>query len=72
MTLLDRLAHNRGWSEDERLVLDFLVQEKVLLVQGSAFNLATPDHFRLVFLPRVDQLDIALNRLEHFLQHYDP
>jgi len=57
-------------SNDEQFVLDFLLQEKVLLVQGTGFNLATPDHFRLVFLPRVDQLESALDSLEKFLRHY--
>ena len=57
--------------DDEQMVLDFLVQEKVLLVQGTAFNLATPDHFRLVFLPWKRKLEKALDALEHFLRHYE-
>jgi alanine-synthesizing transaminase len=56
--------------DDERFVLDFLREEKVLLVQGTAFNWAAPDHFRIVFLPRPDDLTHAVTRLGHFLEHY--
>ena len=49
---------------DEQFVLDFLRAEKVLLVHGTGFNLPTPDHFRIVTLPRVDTLTEALGRLE--------
>jgi alanine-synthesizing transaminase len=52
---------------DEQLIHDFLMQEKILLVQGSAFNLNDNQHFRLVFLPEKDQLTHAINRLAHFL-----
>lgn len=53
--------------DDEQLVLDFLNQEHVLLVQGTAFNLSTPDHLRIVFLPHIDVLEKALDSLERFL-----
>lgn len=55
---------------DELFVLDFLREEKVLLVQGTGFNWPEPDHFRLVFLPREDDLEDALGRLERFLAGY--
>ncbi|TQV67802.1 pyridoxal phosphate-dependent aminotransferase [Exilibacterium tricleocarpae] len=55
---------------DEQLVLDFLVQEKILLVQGTAFNWPEPDHFRVVFLPRIDELDAAVERFAQFLDTY--
>lgn len=55
---------------DERFVLDLLVKEKVLVVQGSGFNWPDPDHFRVVFLPREDDLREALTRLERFLGSY--
>ncbi len=42
--------------DDEQFVLDFLKQEKVLLVHGRGFNWKDPDHFRIVYLPRVDEL----------------
>lgn len=56
--------------DDERFVLDLLTQEKVLVVQGTGFNWPEPDHFRIVFLPRVDELREAIVRLEKFLGGY--
>jgi len=55
---------------DEQLVLDFLIRHKILLVQGTAFNWAAPDHLRVVFLPRADELTDAMNRLGQFLENY--
>jgi len=57
-------------TNDERFILDFLTQEKVLLVQGSGFNWPEPNHFRLVFLPPEEDLKIAIGRLEKFLTTY--
>jgi len=56
--------------DDERFVLDLLRQEKVLVVQGSGFKWPHPDHFRIVFLPREDELIDAFARLERFLASY--
>ena len=55
---------------DEQFVLDFLRREKVLLVHGGGFNWPEPDHFRVVYLPRVGELEEAMEKLEHFLKHY--
>jgi alanine-synthesizing transaminase len=55
---------------DEKLILDFLKQEKILLVQGSAFNIADKQHLRIVFLPRSSDLKIAIERFGNFLQKY--
>ncbi|MGJ8619680.1 MAG: pyridoxal phosphate-dependent aminotransferase [Methylophilaceae bacterium] len=56
--------------DDQQFVLDLLEEEKVLLVQGSGFNWRTPDHFRVVFLPNVDDLTLAINRIAAFLKNY--
>ncbi|MES2674830.1 MAG: pyridoxal phosphate-dependent aminotransferase [Pseudomonadota bacterium] len=56
--------------DDQQMVLDFLIQEKILLVQGTAFNWPSPDHFRIVFLPREDDLTKAINRFGEFLSRY--
>ncbi|GAA6153114.1 pyridoxal phosphate-dependent aminotransferase [Pseudoteredinibacter isoporae] len=56
--------------DDEQMVLDFLRQQKVLLVQGTAFNWPTPDHFRIVFLPRTEELHDAIDRFAQFIEHY--
>ncbi|MDH5778760.1 MAG: pyridoxal phosphate-dependent aminotransferase, partial [Gammaproteobacteria bacterium] len=53
--------------DDEQFVLDMLLQEKILLVQGTAFNWPKPDHFRVVFLPREDELVEAIERIRRFL-----
>lgn len=55
---------------DEKLALDLLMQQKVLIVQGSGFNLADTQHFRLVFLPRIDDLREAIERIGRFLHTY--
>jgi len=55
---------------DEKLILEFLLQEKVLMVQGSGFNIKDQQHFRIVFLPREDVLADALKKLSHFLSKY--
>ena len=57
-------------SDDERFVYDLLVREKVLLVQGTGFNWDRPDHFRVVFLPHIEELEQAIGRLERFLSTY--
>ncbi|QBY05686.1 pyridoxal phosphate-dependent aminotransferase [Thalassotalea sp. HSM 43] len=59
-----------GIDDDEQMVLDILRQEKMLVVQGSAFNLTEGIYFRLVFLPHAEDLIDAVNRLEHFFSHY--
>lgn len=56
--------------DDERFALDFLKAEKVLLIQGSGFNWPAPDHFRIVFLPTVDQLRDGMAKLGRFLSTY--
>ncbi len=57
-------------TDDEQFALDLLRQEKVLVVQGTGFNWPSPDHFRIVFLPRIEDLKESLDRIEHFLDDY--
>lgn len=57
-------------TNDQKLVLDFLLQEKVLLVQGSGFNWHKPDHVRIVALPYADELQDAIMRFGRFLSRY--
>ncbi|AKQ44653.1 aminotransferase [Rufibacter radiotolerans] len=56
---------------DEKLVLDLLIDQHVLLVQGSGFNWKQPDHFRVVYLPTVEELTTTLDKLRQFLADYD-
>lgn len=55
---------------DEKFALDLLLSEKILIVQGTAFNWPWPDHFRVVTLPRVDDLDMAIRRIGNFMKTY--
>jgi alanine-synthesizing transaminase len=56
--------------DDQQFIADLLKEEKVLMVQGSGFNWARPDHFRVVFLPHEDVLREAIGRLARFLERY--
>ncbi len=53
--------------DDEQFVLNLLREERILMVQGSAFNLADTQHFRIVFLPAADQLTESIDRFAQFL-----
>lgn len=57
-------------TNDVKFVLDFLVEKKVLMVQGTGFNWPDVDHFRIVFLPHADHLKIVMDRLASFLETY--
>jgi alanine-synthesizing transaminase len=56
--------------DDQEFIRELLVEERVLLVQGTGFNWPNPDHFRLVFLPYEDDLREAIGRLARFLDGY--
>ena len=57
------------WSQDDKqFVLDLLHQEHVLVVHGSGFSAQLgKGHFRIVYLPNVDILNEAFDRIERFL-----
>ena len=55
---------------DEQMMLDFLRQQHVLMVAGTGFNWHEPDHFRIVYLPRIAELEEAMNKFELFLKNY--
>jgi alanine-synthesizing transaminase len=57
-------------SSDERFVLDLLKSEKILMVHGTGFNWKMQDHFRVVFLPRADELKDAMGKIKRFLTTY--
>ena len=56
--------------DDEKLVLDFLKAKKVLLMHGKGFNYPTPDHLRIVYLPRRRVLGEAMDAFKDFLDDY--
>ena len=52
--------------DDMQFMMELLLEEKVLVVQGTGFNWDAPDHFRVVFLPNLHDLEDALDRLDRF------
>jgi alanine-synthesizing transaminase len=56
--------------DDEKFVLDLLLREKIQVVQGTGFSWPRPDHFRILTLPRADDLDAAISRIGRFLAGY--
>ncbi len=56
--------------DDQQFFLELLQETRVMLVQGTGFNWAAPDHFRIVFLPHEDDLREAIGRIAKFLEIY--
>ncbi len=56
--------------DDEQFAFDLLSEQHLLIVQGTGFNWPRPDHFRLVTLPRVEELEDAVGRIATFLESY--
>ena len=56
--------------DDQRFAMDLLTEEKILIVQGTGFNWHKPDHFRIVCLPRVDEMATAIKKIGNFLDGY--
>ena len=57
-------------TDDNQFALDFLKEKKVLIVPGSGFNWHEPDHFRIVYLPRLTMLKESTDKLADFLANY--
>ncbi len=57
-------------ADDQLFFLELLQETRVMLVQGTGFNWAAPDHFRIVFLPHEDDLREAIGRVAAFLESY--
>lgn len=55
---------------DEKFALDLLRDKKILIIHGGGFNWKQPDHFRVVYLPRVDILEQATESIADFLSYY--
>nr|WP_330390768.1 pyridoxal phosphate-dependent aminotransferase [Lacrimispora sphenoides] len=56
--------------DDEKFVLDFLKDKKILLTHGGGFHWEKPDHFRVVYLPELNQLKVACEKLADFMSYY--
>ena len=59
-----------GIVDDVQFALDLLREKKILLINGRGFNWSEPDHFRVVYLPRVEVLEDAMEKLADFLSGY--
>ncbi len=57
-------------TDDNQFALDFLKEKRVLVVPGRGFNWRAPDHFRIVYLPRISVLREAMGKLRDFLAGY--
>ena len=57
-------------TDDEKFVLDFLREKKILFTHGGGFHWEEPDHFRIVYLPKVSEIKTAMESLGDFLEHY--
>ena len=58
-----------GLKSDEQFVYDLLCDQKVLVVPGTGFNYGSDDHFRIVILPTIDELNQAMDKIEFFLEN---
>ena len=65
---LDRKRFNI--TDDEKFALDLLREKKILVVHGGGFNWQQPDHFRIVYLPRIEVLKESMEKLGDFLSWY--
>lgn len=57
-------------ADDEQFALDLLHQKRILITRGGGFNWDKPDHFRIVYLPRMEVLREAMTDLADFFEHY--
>ena len=57
-------------TDDEQFALDLLHEKHILITRGGGFNWSEPDHFRIVFLPRIEVLREALDGIADFFDHY--
>ncbi len=55
---------------DEKFALDLLRDKKILIIHGGGFNWKQPDHFRVVYLPRMEVLKDAVEKMGDFLSYY--
>lgn len=57
-------------TNDEQFSLDLLKEKKILITHGGGFHWETPDHFRIVYLPCIDDLKISMDAIKDFLATY--
>lgn len=57
-------------ADDEKFALDLLRDKKILLIHGGGFNWHQPDHFRVVYLPRIEVLKESMKKIGDFFSYY--
>ena len=57
-------------TDDEKFTFDLLREKKILLISGKGFNWKQPDHFRIVYLPRIEVLEEAVDKMADFFSYY--
>ncbi|MBO5049477.1 MAG: aminotransferase class I/II-fold pyridoxal phosphate-dependent enzyme [Oscillospiraceae bacterium] len=57
-------------TDDEQFTFDLLREKKILLISGKGFNWKQPDHFRIVYLPRIEVLEEAVEKMTDFFKYY--
>ena len=57
-------------TDDEKFTFDLLRDKKILLISGKGFNWKQPDHFRIVYLPRIEVLEEAVEKMADFFSYY--
>ena len=57
-------------TDDEKFTFDLLRDKKILLISGKGFNWKQPDHFRIVYLPRIEVLEEAVDKMADFFSYY--
>ena len=57
-------------TDDEQFALDLLHDKHILITRGGGFNWEKPDHFRIVYLPRIEVLSEAAKKMKDFFSYY--
>ena len=57
-------------TDDVKFALDLLREKRILVINGRGFNWKDPDHFRVVYLPRIEVLEEAMTKMADFFQYY--
>jgi tyrosine/nicotianamine family aminotransferase len=67
--LFPRISLNNRWKSDKDFAIDLVKKTGVLVVNGSGFDQTYgAGHFRTVFLPPIDVIDEAADRIERFMR----
>lgn len=57
-------------TDDQQFAMDFLHAKHVMIIPGRGFNWKEPDHFRIVMLPKAEDMARAMRDLGDFLADY--